>query len=103
MPGQGTITITPDPIARNQPAVILSLVGSGTLWVQGVSVFVPSGVVGVAVSLAVVLDSAHALLTLVVGASVGVCTITQGLDSGTFNIISAASPWMGRNMMTGAG
>lgn len=96
--GPGGVTTIPSGHAGN---IVLSLTGVGSVWVDGVTVFTPSGVANVTKISQNVTDFTHATLTITTGAGTGTLTITETVTGSATCTIAVATATMSASPNTG--
>lgn len=74
-----SIVATPAAVLTNQANVSITLTGTGTLWVGGVTVFVVTGPSGISLGAQVVLNGTSATVTVSTGSVAGTLHIVDPL------------------------
>ncbi len=101
----GSLTISPTTIPANHSGnIVLTLTGTGTSWVNGTTVFTPSGVTGVTKVSQNVTSGTAATLVVTTGSATGTLTVTEsvtGIAFGTAAVTAATLSISPTSGMTG--
>lgn len=82
-----SIQLTPSSASVGSTSLSISLVGSGTSWVQGTTDFALGGVSGCSIVSSLVTDSTHATLVVNTGTQPGIMVVLDGSSSfGSFTV-----------------